>query len=58
MKGEAGMSTVSVRYIVGDVDAAIAFYTELLGFRIEMHPAVLAGWLIRAPFTVHYAARW
>lgn len=33
------MDTVSVRYIVADVDAAIAFYTELLGFRVEMHPA-------------------
>ena len=26
------MPKVSVRYIVGDVDAAIAFYTEQLGF--------------------------
>lgn len=30
---------VSVRYIVNDVDEAIAFYTEALGFRLEMHPA-------------------
>ena len=29
----------SVRYIVDDVDAAIAFYTELLGFEVLMHPA-------------------
>jgi catechol 2,3-dioxygenase-like lactoylglutathione lyase family enzyme len=28
----------SVRYIVNDVDAAIAFYTQRLGFDIEMHP--------------------
>jgi catechol 2,3-dioxygenase-like lactoylglutathione lyase family enzyme len=28
-----------VRYIVNDVDAAIAFYTEKLGFTVEMHPA-------------------
>jgi catechol 2,3-dioxygenase-like lactoylglutathione lyase family enzyme len=27
-----------VRYIVDDVDAAIAFYTERLGFDVEMHP--------------------
>lgn len=27
------------RYIVQDVDAAIAFYTGLLGFKLEMHPA-------------------
>jgi catechol 2,3-dioxygenase-like lactoylglutathione lyase family enzyme len=33
------MATVSVRYIVDDVDAAIAFYTQLLGFEVELHPA-------------------
>src|SRR3954452_13824467 len=33
------MSKVSVRYIVDDVDAAIAFYTEKLGFTLDMHPA-------------------
>jgi catechol 2,3-dioxygenase-like lactoylglutathione lyase family enzyme len=27
------------RYIVDDVDAALAFYTEHLGFKVEMHPA-------------------
>ena len=32
------MSTVSVRYIVDDVDAAIAFYRDHLGFREQMHP--------------------
>jgi catechol 2,3-dioxygenase-like lactoylglutathione lyase family enzyme len=32
------MATVSVRYIVDDVDAAIAFYCGLLGFHEEMHP--------------------
>ena len=31
------MSTVQVRYIVDDVDAAIDFYREHLGFREEMH---------------------
>jgi catechol 2,3-dioxygenase-like lactoylglutathione lyase family enzyme len=30
---------VSVRYIVHDVDAAIAFYTGALGFTVDMHPA-------------------
>lgn len=29
----------TVRYIVHDVDAAIAFYCEQLGFREVMHPA-------------------
>ena len=33
------MATVQVRYIVHDVDAAIAFYTKLLDFKLEMHPA-------------------
>jgi catechol 2,3-dioxygenase-like lactoylglutathione lyase family enzyme len=32
------MSTVSVRYIVNDVDAAIAFYCQHLGFHEDMHP--------------------
>lgn len=30
---------VSVRYIVTDVDAVIPFYTDLLGFTVDMHPA-------------------
>jgi catechol 2,3-dioxygenase-like lactoylglutathione lyase family enzyme len=33
------MATVSVRYIVDDVDAAIGFYCERLGFAEVMHPA-------------------
>lgn len=33
------MSSVSVRYIVNDVDAAIEFYCHELGFREDMHPA-------------------
>jgi catechol 2,3-dioxygenase-like lactoylglutathione lyase family enzyme len=33
------MATVSVRYFVHDVDAAIAFYREQLGFDVDMHPA-------------------
>lgn len=32
------MASVSVRYIVDDVDAAIAFYCRHLGFLEEMHP--------------------
>jgi catechol 2,3-dioxygenase-like lactoylglutathione lyase family enzyme len=32
------MTTVSVRYITDDVDAAVAFYVEHLGFEIEMQP--------------------
>jgi len=33
------MTTVSVRYIVDDVDAAIAFYTKHLDFHVDLHPA-------------------
>jgi tRNA-Thr(GGU) m(6)t(6)A37 methyltransferase TsaA len=33
------MATVSVRYIVDDVDASIAFYRDNLGFTEIMHPA-------------------
>lgn len=33
------MSKVSVRYIVSDVDEAIPFYTDMLGFQVDMHPA-------------------
>lgn len=33
------MVTVSVRYIVTDVDDAIAFYCRHLGFTEDMHPA-------------------
>lgn len=31
--------SVNVRYIVSDVDAAIPFYTDLLGFKLDMHPS-------------------
>jgi catechol 2,3-dioxygenase-like lactoylglutathione lyase family enzyme len=41
------MATVSVRYIVDDVDAAIEFYTGLLGFREDMHPAPAFAMLSR-----------
>ena len=29
----------AIRYIVDDVEGAIRFYRDLLGFRVEMHPA-------------------
>ena len=32
------MGRISVRYIVDDVSAAAAFYSEKLGFEIEMQP--------------------
>jgi len=33
------VAKVSVRYIVADVDAAIGFYRNMLGFQVDMHPA-------------------
>ena len=33
------MAMVSVRYIVHDVDRAIDFYRDDLGFAVQMHPA-------------------
>ena len=41
------MATVSVRYIVDDVDAAIAFYCQALGFKEVMHPAPTFAMLSR-----------
>lgn len=41
------MATVSVRYIVHDVDAAIAFYRDQLGFTEVMHPAPTFAMLAR-----------
>jgi catechol 2,3-dioxygenase-like lactoylglutathione lyase family enzyme len=33
------MASVSVRYFVDDVEAAIAFYSERLDFDVDVHPA-------------------
>ena len=41
------MATVQVRYIVNDVDAAIAFYCRHLGFKEVMHPAPAFAMLTR-----------
>lgn len=45
------MPTVSVRYIADDVDAAVDFYVQQLGFNVEMRPgpgfAVLARGSLR-----------
>ncbi len=41
------MATVQVRYIVYDVDAAIAFYCQQLGFHEDMHPAPAFAMLSR-----------
>jgi catechol 2,3-dioxygenase-like lactoylglutathione lyase family enzyme len=41
------MATVQVRYIVHDVDAAITFYHQHLGFHVDMHPAPAFAMLSR-----------
>lgn len=41
------MTTVSVRYIVNDVDTAIVFYRDLLGFTVDLHPAPTFAMLSR-----------
>jgi catechol 2,3-dioxygenase-like lactoylglutathione lyase family enzyme len=46
------MAAVSVRYIVHDLDAAIAFYTRRLGFRTKMHPAPTFAMLAQGDLTL------
>jgi catechol 2,3-dioxygenase-like lactoylglutathione lyase family enzyme len=41
------MTSVSVRYIVDDVDAAISFYRDQLGFAVVMRPAPSFAMLTR-----------
>ena len=41
------MATVSVRYIVDDVDAALAFYRQHLGFEEQIHPTPAFAMLTR-----------
>ena len=50
------MATVQVRYIVKDVDAAIAFYTKLLGFHLVMHPAPPFAMLARGDLRLALSA--
>jgi catechol 2,3-dioxygenase-like lactoylglutathione lyase family enzyme len=50
------MATVSVRYIVDDVDAAIAFYCDNLGFTEVMHPAPAFAMLSRGDLRLTLSA--
>ena len=50
------MATVSVRYIVNDVDAAIAFYTQHLDFDEVMHPAPTFAMLSRGDLRLTLSA--
>ena len=50
------MSTVSVRYIVDDVDAALAFYCQHLGFTEQMHPAPAFAMVTRGDLSLLLSA--
>jgi catechol 2,3-dioxygenase-like lactoylglutathione lyase family enzyme len=50
------MATVSVRYIVDDVDAAIDFYTRQLDFEEVMHPAPTFAMLSRGDLRLTLSA--
>src|SRR3954463_1841795 len=50
------MATVQVRYIVNDVDAAIAFYCGQLGFTEVMHPAPMFALLSRGALRLALSA--
>lgn len=50
------MASVSVRYIVNDVDAAIGFYCGRLGFEEVMHPASTFAMLSRGPLRLVLSA--
>lgn len=41
--------TASVRYFVNDMDAAIEFYTKMLGFQVVLHPNPYFAWLSQGP---------
>jgi catechol 2,3-dioxygenase-like lactoylglutathione lyase family enzyme len=50
------MATVSVRYIVNDVDEAIPFYRDELGFSEVMHPAPTFAMLAKGDLRVVLSA--
>ena len=50
------MSTVTVRYIVDDVDASIDFYCRYLGFQEQMHPAPTFALLLRGDLRLALSA--
>lgn len=50
------MPGVGIRYIVDDVDAAIRFYCDQLGFNEEMHPAPSFAMLSRGDLRLFLSA--
>jgi catechol 2,3-dioxygenase-like lactoylglutathione lyase family enzyme len=53
---ETWMATVSVRYIVNDVDEAISFYCNHLEFKEVMHPAPTFAMLARGDLRLTLSA--
>jgi catechol 2,3-dioxygenase-like lactoylglutathione lyase family enzyme len=51
------MSTVNVRYMVHDIDAAIAFYTTHLGFRLNTRAAPAFADVTRGDLRLLLSAR-
>jgi catechol 2,3-dioxygenase-like lactoylglutathione lyase family enzyme len=56
MQEVASVATVSVRYIVNDVDDAITFYCQQLGFEEVMHPAPSFAMLARGDLRLTLSA--
>jgi catechol 2,3-dioxygenase-like lactoylglutathione lyase family enzyme len=50
------MPEASIRYIVNDVDSAIAFYTAHLAFHVDMHPAPTFAILSRGDLQLFLSA--
>jgi catechol 2,3-dioxygenase-like lactoylglutathione lyase family enzyme len=46
------MATVTVRYLVDDLDDAVAFYRDLLGFEVELQPSPMFAMLYRGDLRV------
>ena len=50
------MASVSMRYIVHDVDEAVAFYRDHLGFEVAMRPAPTFAMLTRGDLRLNLSA--
>ena len=47
---------ISVRYIVADVDEAVAFYQDNLDFKVDKHNPGKFAALLRGEFTLYLSA--
>ena len=46
------MATATVRYLVNDLDDAVDFYRDLLGFEVELRPSPMFAMLYRGDLRV------